>query len=536
MPASALSLYASLLRGELEGDEALRASGHMFELVMSNVEQAIWWKDVNSVYLGSNQRLAEYAGEKHPRDLIGKTDADCAWGQIALARSGTEWFQDVDREVVESGEPVLGLREQVRVADGRVLWVETNKVPLKDFEGNVMGTLGTFTDITDRVEAEAELKRTLEELDERVRDRTKELSEANERLLQERSKADALRDTAAAVARSLHLDDVIDQVLQGVARLVNNRRSYVALYAQSGDAELAGQLAAGSDGDEAAEPHTVVPDLPNDPACASGVAADGTVILPLEVARERLGFLAIEPLEGSQFSAEDIGLMATIADQASSAISNSRALVMASSLAAVEERQRLANDLHDSVSQTLWTATLAAETLARSDDLSDGQRDQLDRLRLLTTGALSEMRMLLAELRPEVLEETPLADLAKQLCSAFESRKKVDCRLDLGPLPEILPTVKGALYRILQESLNNIARHAQASTVKITISQLEGGIVLHVSDDGIGFDHVSSQDHLGLRIMAERAAGIDAELDIDSSPGVGTSVTVTVPSLEGMAL
>ena len=76
----ALSLYAAMLRGELEGDEALQASQHIFELVLNSVHHAIWWKDANSVFLGCNRKLAEYAGVGHPSELIGKTDADCAWG------------------------------------------------------------------------------------------------------------------------------------------------------------------------------------------------------------------------------------------------------------------------------------------------------------------------------------------------------------------------------------------------------------------------------------------------------------------------
>jgi len=551
--AGALSLYAALLRGELEGDEALQASRHVFELVMDNVEQAIWWKDVNCVYLGCNRKLAEYAGVNHPSELIGKTDSDCAWGQIALPRSGTEWFQDYDRTVVETGEPVIGLREQVRVADGRVMWVETNKIPVKDRHGNVIGTLGTFTDISEQIEAETELKRTLEELDERVRERTSELSKANATLrheveerirLEEKERlrlhrAETLRDTAAAIARSLQLDDVIEQVLRGVEGLFDHRRSYVALYANDGVAELAGERVPGSENNEPAEPHTAVPDLLGDLTTATARApshVDGTVVLPLEAAERRLGFLAVEPLAGHEFGDDDISLLATIADQASSAISNSRSLVMTRSLAAIEERQRLANDLHDSVSQTLWTATLVAETLERTTHLDADQRSQVERLRLLTSGALSEMRALLLELRPEVLGETPLRDLIHQLISAFESRRKVTCTADLAPIPELLPTVKVALYRIVQESFNNIARHAEATEVTIRLAPWHDKVCLSVSDNGAGFDPDSVPENLGLRIMAERAESIGAELNVDSACGGGTTVTVTVTDGVGLPL
>ena len=558
----ALSLYAAMLRGELEGDEALQASQHIFELVLNSVHHAIWWKDSNSRFLGCNRKLAEYAGVGHPSELVGKTDADCAWGDAELPRSGTPWFQDHDRMVMETGEPLIGLREQVRIADGRVIWVETNKVPLTDFDGKVVGTLGTFTDITSRIEAEAELQSTLEDLDERVRERTSELSRANQTLRREveervrleaqeraqRSHAEALRDTAAAVARSLQLDDVIEQVLIGVERLCDHERSYVAFYDNEGVLELAGERYPGRPDRGAPEPHTRITDPlggwspPEETgedgssgAAAGGRAAmskvNGAVVLPLEAAERALGCLVIEPRQGQDLSDSDVDRLAILADQASSAISNSRSLVMARSLAALEERQSLANDLHDSVSQTLWTATLLAETLARASDLSAEQRDRADRLHALTAGALSEMRTLLLELRPSVIEETPFADLVHQLVSAFESRRRAKCVVHLDREVEPLPTVKVALYRILQESLNNVSRHADAESVHISVEVTGDVLEMRVRDDGEGFEMGSASEHFGLRIMAERADAIGASLHVDSRLGEGTTVSVSVPGV-----
>ena len=536
----ALSLYAAMLRGELEGDEALQASQHIFELVLNSVHHAIWWKDANSVFLGCNRKLAEYAGVGHPSELVGKTDADCAWGDAELPRSGAPWFQDHDRMVMETGEPLIGLREQVRI----------------------VGTLGTFTDITSRIGAEAELQSTLEDLDERVRERTSELSRANLTLRREveervrleaqeraqRSHAEALRDTAAAVARSLQLDDVIEQVLIGVERLCDHERSYVAFYDNEGVLELAGERYPGRPDRGAPEPHTRITDplggwTPPEEATedgSSGAAAggraamskvNGAVVLPLEAAERALGCLVIEPRSGQDLSDSDADRLAILADQASSAISNSRSLVMARSLAALEERQSLANDLHDSVSQTLWTATLLAETLARASDLSAEQRDRAGRLHALTAGALSEMRTLLLELRPSVIEETPFADLVQQLVSAFESRRRAKCVVHLDREVEPLPTVKVALYRILQESLNNVSRHADAESVQISVEVTGDVLEMRVRDDGEGFEMGSASEHFGLRIMAERADAIGASLHVDSGLGEGTTVSVSVPEV-----
>ena len=425
-----------------------------------------------------------------------------------------------------------------------------------------MGTLGTFTDITSRIEAEAELQSTLEDLDERVRERTSELSRANQTLRREveervrleaqeraqRSHAEALRDTAAAVARSLQLDDVIEQVLIGVERLCDHERSYVAFYDNEGVLELAGERYPGRPDRGAPEPHTRITDPlggwspPEDAtedgssgAAAAGRAAmskvNGAVVLPLEAAERALGCLVIEPRPGRDLSDSDVDRLAILADQASSAFSNSRSLVMARSLAALEERQSLANDLHDSVSQTLWTATLLAETLSRASDLSAEQRDRADRLHALTAGALAEMRTLLLELRPSVIEETPFADLVHQLVSAFESRRRAKCVVHLDREVEPLPTVKVALYRILQESLNNVSRHADAESVHISVEVTGDVLEMRVRDDGEGFEMGSASEHFGLRIMAERAEAIGASLHVDSGLGEGTTVSVSVPEV-----
>jgi len=323
-----------------------------------------------------------------------------------------------------------------------------------------------------------------------------------------------------------------------VERLCPHHRSYIALYDNDGVLELAGQRYPGRPHEEWPEPHTRVPDVLGDGSgdgSGTGVTSTGgAVVLPLEAADRRLGCLVVEPLPGRELTIDNVDRLATIADQAASAISNSRSLTTARSLAAVEERQRLANDLHDSVSQTLWTATLVAETLARSPALDEAQRAQVDRLHVLADGALSEMRTLLLELRPSVIEDTPLHDLIDQLVSAFSSRRKAKCLVDLGEPIELVPTVKVAIYRIVQESLNNIARHAQAGSVTIALAMKGDDLRMCVEDDGVGFDSAQPSDHLGLRIMAERAESIGGQLEVLSEPGAGTEVSLVVPAVLGL--
>jgi len=209
----------------------------------------------------------------------------------------------------------------------------------------------------------------------------------------------------------------------------------------------------------------------------------------------------------------------------------SEALQRAQALAVLEERQRLARDLHDAVSQTLWAASIIAEVLPAlwNKDQEDGQRS-LEHLRRLTQGALAEMRTLLLELRPAALVETKLNDLLLQLAQAMMGREKVTITLDMDDGCALPADVQVSIYRIAQEALNNIAKHSQASQVKMTLRSTPTWVNLHIQDNGLGFDpKMISPRQLGLEIMRERAQAIHAQLNISSEIGQGTEIFVEWP-------
>lgn len=201
-------------------------------------------------------------------------------------------------------------------------------------------------------------------------------------------------------------------------------------------------------------------------------------------------------------------------------------------LAASKERQRLARELHDAVSQTLFSISLMAEVLPRVYEKDpEAGKQRLEELRELTRGALAEMRMLLLELRPAALAETGLPDLLRQLGEAVVGRARipVDLRIDETVSPP--PAVAVALYRIAQEALNNVVKHAAAGQATVTLHGSAGddhaGVELTVADDGCGFDVDDVRSgRLGLGIMAERAESIGARLEVRSAPAQGTVVRV----------
>ncbi len=263
------------------------------------------------------------------------------------------------------------------------------------------------------------------------------------------------------------------------------------------------------------------------------VTAEGIrslISVPITVQHKVFGVFNVSYTRPHAFNAEDIRLVVALAQRAVGAIENARLYEQAQEAAAIEERQRLARELHDAVTQTLFSASIIADILPRLWDADPQEaRRRLIELRELTRGALAEMRALLLELRPHVFADTTIVELLQQLAEATVGRARVPVEV-IADRQLVLPTtVKIAFYRIAQEALNNMAKHANATQARVSLSARDGA-ELSVSDDGIGFDLSQVMpDNLGLCIMRERAESIGATLDITSHPGQGTMVKAHWP-------
>jgi signal transduction histidine kinase len=200
------------------------------------------------------------------------------------------------------------------------------------------------------------------------------------------------------------------------------------------------------------------------------------------------------------------------------------------------ERNRLARDLHDSVTQSLYSLTLftqAAREHARSGSL-ESARNNLDRIADTAGQALKEMRLLVYELRPSALGEEGLVTALRNRLEAVEDRSSVHARLSVDATGELVLSarVEEALYRIAQEALNNTLKHAQASSVTVRLAQSDdrGLTQLTISDNGRGFslDDATDRGGQGLRSIRERVKDLGGELRVDTSPGHGTTIEVEV--------
>ena len=260
--------------------------------------------------------------------------------------------------------------------------------------------------------------------------------------------------------------------------------------------------------------------------------------VPLIAKGEVVGMLVLAHDQPGYYHAATMEKVQAFANQVAIAIDNAHLYKQAQEVAVIAERNRLASDLHDSVTQALFSATLVTEVLPQiwEQDPEEG-RLELAKLRRLTRGALAEMRTMLLELRPNALERTNLSDLLEQLTELMTNQENIVVTAAIDPVPDLPPDVQIAFYRVGQESLNNVLKHARANQVTISLrayppydsnqEEWRGRVALHVSDDGRGFhpDHVFA-DQMGLKIMAERAESISAQLNLTSQPDEGTQVVL----------
>jgi PAS domain S-box-containing protein len=276
--------------------------------------------------------------------------------------------------------------------------------------------------------------------------------------------------------------------------------------------------------------------------------------VPLAVKGRIIGGLGVAHARRNYFTPHHAALALSMADQVAITMVNAELYEHARSLAALQERQRLAQDLHDAVNQSLFSAALIAEVLPRlwNRDPVEAQQS-LEDLRRLTRGALAEMRALLAELRPSVLTDSSLGDLLRQLANAFTGRTNILASVTISGEYGLPAAIQVAYYRICQEALNNIAKHAGAGRVWIDLrhasraaqvsaplaragkvdATVDTPVEMRIRDDGHGFDpgrHAAS-GHYGVDMMRERAEAVGAKLTVTSSPGHGTEITLRWPDI-----
>lgn len=256
--------------------------------------------------------------------------------------------------------------------------------------------------------------------------------------------------------------------------------------------------------------------------------------VPIMVNGRVLALLNLESRRIGAFTGADVAVLETAADVLASAIENARLYSRAQEAAVLEERSRLARDLHDSISQQLFSMTLTAQAArAQLEKNPARSASQLERLQETANAALKEMRALIFQLRPPALTEHGLSAALQQHVDGLQHREGLTIQLQVVGEERNARGIEQAIYRIVQEALNNVVRHAGACKVEVELNLEPEEIRLRITDDGCGFDPLQVKQnggkHLGLTSMRERAAELNGNLTLDSTPGRGTEIHVVVP-------
>jgi signal transduction histidine kinase len=262
------------------------------------------------------------------------------------------------------------------------------------------------------------------------------------------------------------------------------------------------------------------------------------VFLPLPWQDQVIGVFGVYLPSGVPGPTEqELAFYTALADQSAVAVVNARLRSDVQAAAVLHERQRLARDLHDSVSQALFSMTLharAAELSLRGTEFENAGplRETITQLRELTQGALAEMRALIFELRPGALAEEGLLTALRKQAAALTAREALPITVTGSDDRIELPAdVEEHLYRIVLEALHNVVKHARASQVDVTLDLTPDELVITVRDDGIGFDtEIEHPGHMGLGTMTQRGEAIGARTTIASRIGSGTTVTIQLPT------
>lgn len=388
-----------------------------------------------------------------------------------------------------------------------------------------------------REHAEAEIRQLAETLELRVAARTDELA--------------TFFDLTLLAGQVANLHDLFAQVLMRIMEVTRSRALCIHLF----DTVRTTLIMTGQQNltdDATARLHTVPLSADvarwmqqaNDPLVTTDLAA--LTLLPppfrlagfqtylgaqIKIGSQVMGLLSCYRFTNRGYGIDEIALVTALAEQLGLMLETQRLRQDAQDIAVVEERQRLARDLHDSVTQSLYSLTLFSRAGRQAAEDGDAARlvHSLTELERNTLHALREMRLLLYELRPADLQQEGLTSAIQLRLDTVERRIGLQLIVQLAELPPLPPDFEVQLYHIIVEALNNVVKHAAAGRLRVTLAQQDHCLKLTIEDDGCGFDPTQRKGGMGLRNMRERIARLHGAITITSAPACGTRLEAVLP-------
>ena len=449
------------------------------------------------------------------------------------------------REVIQA---LLLLHRAVLLAANQCLEGDPNKVSqvCLDLDDSLRIMVSQFGSLYSTA-----INRSLEEQQQQANS----LARENERLYQETQRrleeSMSLQRVTSALLQGRTLDEVLSVVCNNALSLIGAKGSTVFLLEDGDSLRVAYSLGYGEPAFDA---------MPVNESFAGSVIKTGKAVFtnrprlepvwygkttdenatggvqsllasPLIVRGKIIGALVVID-KAQPFNQDDLRVMGLFADQAAIAIENSRLTQDVERIAVMEERNRLARDLHDSVTQSIYGVSLYAEAADRRLSSGDyqGVAEYICELKSTAQDALKEMRLLIFELRPPVLEKEGLEAALQARLDAVEGRAGLKTVLNASIHDRLPVNIEDVFYRVAQEALNNVLKHAQARRVEILLTVDHQHAILEVNDDGIGFvvDEVRDNGGIGIKSMFERAERLSAKFEISSAPGKGTRIHMEV--------
>ena len=498
-----------------KANEALQEGEQRFRVALTDTPIVVFNQDLDLRYtwIYNPQNYAD-------QPVIGKTDADLFSPEDAMRLTALK------RRVMATG---LLTREEVSLTVGaRTNFYDMTLDPLFDSDGIVTGLTCAATDITERKQIYDQMRRRL-------------------------SESESIQRIAKGLLQRIGLDEVLQIICAEAMQLTGATGSAVLLLEEDGWLRVTKSAGSpeysinrlpvsGSFAGRAFQTgdHVWVNLQDKDPDDDAHQLQDypwikglvSLLVVPLKVDTKVIGILNILNKPG-ELTQEDMRIIDLFADQAAIIIEHVRLQYQAEQLAVLEERQRLARELHDSVTQALYSVTLYADAarMAFSAQKWEALESNLQEVRNMAREAMYDMRLLVFELRPFMLETEGLASALRARLAAVEGRSGLKTQVFVEEERRLPIVIEEELYRIAQEGLNNVVKHAEATQVQIQLKYDENTVLLEMIDDGKGFEPetVSQGGGFGLQGIKERVQQLGGTLRIESAPFSGTRLSARIP-------
>jgi len=558
----ALADRVNILKGETENanQELLKSERRLSEVLDGMpLGVALYTRDYKPKYANRSwfELLTDPARNIRPDISAGRTVAEAIKYYSLKPTGSTEPYPLENFPAFSALQGLPAYADDIDMHKGdQVIPLEVWASPIRNDAGEVESAVVVLQDITQRKQAEEILVDYRKHLESLVNERTTDLNNTNKELRLRLEWLAAVNFINQMIARSANFTEIHKTVVEIVNHLFTTQASFIAelstenqhlkiLTHSSSDQQpdlidasvKFNKLISSNPYLELGKPILILKD---EFALLQGPIANHLQIseiqslafVPLQVREHVLGYLGLEMREeGRIITPEEANLLAIFSTDIAQLLEDARLFEQAKLLAATEERNRLARELHDSVAQALYSISLFidATRLALKTNKQKVAESHLEELTQLSREAMSNMRLLIFQLRPPILEKSGLVMAIQSRLESVEAKAGFQTRFETEGSFHLTASQESELYGITQEALNNVIKHAQAGQVIVRLTEQAGSLQLTIEDDGIGFDpHIDHTGGQGLRNMRERAMSMVANFTVESAPGQGTKITIKV--------